>query len=283
MTKKKALVLAFLTAWPYLFLFFSWLVDRSGLIDPASPAAMTGFILYLVTLILTGLLVPSLVIFYLVYLLTRPDLPLDRKLIWSALLVIGHIFTMPIFWVLFIWKPRQYAPLDPATRFSLLLFAPLMLLLLLPLFYLLPMLLFEALFLLTDPALVDLSGSARLLLWVFIPALVALIIFMLGRQNYRRLHPPVLSRRAWLLLWAEFSLLSLPVAWFDTLILRGLLPTDAPPNTPAGLLIPALLLALLAQPLVIGWLFLVSRLLPKIEINNSGQSLSQITSPASQE
>ncbi len=272
MTKNKALILAFLTLWPYLFLFFSWLVDQSGLIDPASPASMIGFILYLVTLILTGLLVPSLVIFYLVYLLTRSALSLDRKLIWSALLVIGHIFTMPVFWVQFFWKPRQYAPLQPATRFSLLLFAPLMLLLLLPLFYLLPMLLFEALFLLTDPALVDLTGSTRLLLWIFIPVLVAFIIFMLGRLDYRRLHPPILSRRAWIFLWAEFSFLSFPIAWFDTLILRGLLPTDAPPNTPLDLVIPALLLAMLAQPLVVGWLFLVSRLLPRVEITTPGRA-----------
>jgi hypothetical protein len=227
--------------------------------------------------------VPSLVIFYLVYLIIKPDLTTDRKLVWSALLVIGHIFIMPVFWYLFIWKPRHYDPLQPASRFSLLLFAPLILLLLLPLFYLLPMLLFEALFLLTDPTLVDLSGSARLLLWVAVPISGALIIFLMGRLTYRRVQLHQLSPQGWILLWAGYAFLSLPVAWFDTLILRSLLPTDAPPNTPAGLAWIALILALLAQPLVVGWLYLVSRLLPKVENTHPGQSLSGIVSPTSLE
>ena len=49
---------------------------------------------------LTPIIVLALMAFYLGYLFTRSQLPLDRKLVWAAILVIGHVFSMPVFWYL---------------------------------------------------------------------------------------------------------------------------------------------------------------------------------------
>ena len=89
-------------------------------------------------LLMTPIVVYALLVFYLVYLFTT-QMPLDRKLVWAALLVIGHVFTMPVFWYRHIWKPRSLAPLEASSRFSLLVFGPLLIVLLLPLTYLFPM------------------------------------------------------------------------------------------------------------------------------------------------
>jgi len=283
MSKNKALLLAGLTLWPYLFLLFGWLLDLSGLLASTGSQPPVAFILFLLVMALTALLVPALVIFYLVYLLTRPALSLDRKLVWAALLVIGHVLIMPLFWYLFLWKPHEFPPMKAASRFSLLVFAPLLLVLLLPLALLLPMLLIDTLFYTTGLGYDDLAGMARGWAWVVGPILGATLIYLIGRSCYRWCNPPHLTRLAWVLLWAMFSLLSLPVAWFGTLVTRAMLPTDAPPFTPAGLAGVALILALFAQPLVIAWLYIVSHILRRVDFTAPEPTSWEIASPGSLE
>jgi hypothetical protein len=94
---------------------------------------------------------------------------------------------------------------------------------------------------------------------------------------------PHLSRKAWVLLWALFTMLSLPVVWFGTLVARAMLPTDAPPYTPAGLSAVALILALLAQPLVLAWLYAISRILRRMEFTGLEPTSQEIASPTSLE
>jgi hypothetical protein len=64
----------------------------------------------------------------------------------------------------------------------------------------------------------------------------------------------------WTLIWGVFSVQSLPVIWYATIVLRGMLPSDAPPNTLRDLTRIALVLAVVAQPFVLGWLVAISRL-----------------------
>jgi hypothetical protein len=189
MTKNRALFLAGLTLWPYLFMLLGWLLDLSGLFPSTSTEAPVAFVLFLLVLALTFLLVPALLIFYLVYLLTRPALSLDRKLVWVALLVIGHVLIMPLFWYLFVWKPREFPPMQPHSRFSLIVFAPLQLVLLLPLALLLPMLLIVTLFYGTGSGYEGLAGTARSWAWVLGPILGSALIFYIGRSCYHWCNP----------------------------------------------------------------------------------------------
>jgi hypothetical protein len=249
MTKGKAITLAVFTLWPFLVIATGLLFELTGMIpmDAAKPPAV--FVLLLALLYLTPLVVLALLIFYLVFLFTRVQLPLDWKLVWAALLVIGHVFTMPVFWYLHVWKPRTSAPMQAPSRFSLLVFSPLLIVLLLPLIYMLPMTIFFTA-----------NQSALQWVWVIGPVLGAACIFIVGRLCYlwlkRDSSPPV----AWTLIWGVFSVQSLPVIWYATIVLRGMLPSDAPPNTLRDLTRIALVLAVVAQPFVLGWLVAISRL-----------------------
>ena len=138
MTKGKAITLAAFTAWPFIVPAIGLLFEATGLIPSAAAEPPAAFVVFYALLCLTPIEVLALLIFYLGYLFTRPHLSLDWKLVWAVALVIGHVFIMPVFWYLHIWKPRYFAPMQASSRFSLLVFGPLFIVLLLPLAYLFP-------------------------------------------------------------------------------------------------------------------------------------------------
>jgi hypothetical protein len=90
--------------------------------------------------------------------------------------------------------------------------------------------------------------------------LEATLIFLAGKLFYFWLTRTSSLRLVWICLWGVFSVMSFVVIWYAIVVLRSLLPSDAPPNTLADLARIALLLALVAQPVVIGWLFAATHL-----------------------
>ena len=252
MTKGKALLLAALTAWPFLVPVIGLLIETIGLIPSTAAQPPAAFILFLVLLYLTPIVVLALLVFYLVYLFTRPQLSMDRKLVWAALLMIGHVFIMPVFWYLHIWRARSYPPMQASSRFSLLVFGPLLIVLLLPLAYLFPMAL------ITEPAII--ANTALHWAWVIGPILVGALIFIVGKLFYIWLMRTSSPRLVWIFLWGFFSILSFVAIGYAVIVLRSLLPSDAPPNTLTDLVNIALVLTLIVQPGVIGWLFAATHL-----------------------
>jgi hypothetical protein len=221
-------------------------------------------------LCLTPIEVLALLVFYLGYLFTRPQLSLDWNLVWAAVLVIGHVFTMPVFWYLYIWKPRYFAPMQASSRFSLLVFGPMLIALLLPLMVLLPMTLIYVAAFSPSPDAIEVANTAHYWAWVVGPVLGATVIFVVGRLCYAWFLRANSRRAAWIFLWGVFSVMSFPVIWYVTVVLRSMLPSDAPPNTLRGLTDIAVVLALVAQPAVLGWLFAVSRMLRSFESKYTG-------------
>jgi hypothetical protein len=269
MARRKAYLLAGLTIWPFLFPLLGWLSELLGLIPISSPQPPPAFIIFMGMLWLTVIEILALLVFYLYYLFIRTELPTDRKLVWAATLVIGHVFVMPVFWYLLIWKPRKYLPLQPNSRFSLLVFGPLMIVLLVPLTFLLP---FTLLF---TPALIN--GDAPLQIgellgawvWVVAPLLGAATIYWIGRWGYAAFTNLPSRLAAWAFLWGVFSLIAVPVIWYAIAVLRGLVPTDADPNTLSELAEIIPILALLLQPFVLVWLFMASRIFLTINLTSS--------------
>ena len=270
MTKGKAIILAAFTAWPFVVPAIGLLFEATGLISSAAAEPPAAFVVFYALLCFTPIEMLTLLIFYLGYLLTRPRLSLDWKLVWAAVLVIGHVFTMPVFWYLHIWKPRYFAPMQASSRFSLLVFSPLLLMLLLPLMVLFPMTLIQIAA--SSPGLgsVTSANTAHYWAWVVGPVLGAAGIFVVGRSCYDWLLRASSRHVAWIFLWGVFTVMSFPVIWYATLVLRSMLPSDGPPNTLKDLTGLAVVLALVAQPFVLGWLFAVSRILRRFESIETG-------------
>ena len=267
MTKGKAIALAAFTAWPFLVPVIGLLFEGTGMLPSSAAEPPGAFVVLYALLCLTPIVVFALLVFYLGYLFTRPQLSLDWKLVWAAVLVIGHVFTMPVFWYLFIWKPRYFVPMQASSRFSLLVFGPLLIVLLLPLMYLFPMTLTYG----SSPDSFTDAETALYWAWVVGPILGATAIFVVGRLCYTWFLRASSRRAAWIFIWGFFSVMSFPAIWYATVVLRSMLPSDAPPNTLRDLTSIALVLALVAQPVVLGWLFAASRMLRSFESIDTDQ------------
>lgn len=279
MTKGKAITLAAFTAWPFIVPAIGLLFEATGLIPSAAAEPPAAFVVFYALLCLTPIEVLALLIFYLGYLFTRAHLSLDWKLVWAAALVIGHVFIMPVFWYLHIWKPRYFAPMQASSRFSLFVFSPLLLMLLLPLMVLFPMTLIQVAALSPSLGSVTSANTAYYWAWVVGPVLGAAGIFVVGRLCCAWFLRASSRHAAWIFLWGVFTVMSFPVIWYATVVLRSMLPSDGPPNTLRDLTGFAVVLALVAQPFVLGWLFVVSRILRRFESIFTEQNSMSVEQP----
>jgi hypothetical protein len=259
MARGGAITLAAFTVWPFVVPVIGLLAEASGMIPSTATEPPAAFVGLMVMLCLTVIEVLALLLFYLGYLFTRPLLPLEWKAVWAAVLVFGHVFTMPVFWVLQVWKPRHVGPMQAASRFSLLVFAPVLVAFLLPTWFLLPTAVLCTLGTIADPT-VSLASIASFDVWAVAPILAALGLFFAGRALHR-LHACGRSRAAaWTATWAVFSTAAFVAAWFGLTVLTSVGASDHP--IPAFLCWTALVaaaLTLCAQALLVPWLIAVSR------------------------
>lgn len=267
MNKRWALLLAVFTAWPVLVYGFGTLIEAAGMLPESATEPPPIFALLVGLMCLTPVVVVGVLGFYLVYLFTRPRLSMDKKLLWAVILVVGNIYAMPVFWVLHVWNQGHSTPLPPPSKFSLLIYAPLILVLLLPQIYLLHLAVTTTFSWLlsygkTDP--IPAGDLAQSWAWVAGPVLGAAVLFGIGRVCYNWINLQGSRQIAWLCLWGTYLLASQPAIWFLLVFLVGIVPADHPANIWKGLGIAATALALVAQPFVAGWLYAVSRMTRKI-------------------
>jgi hypothetical protein len=105
-----------LTAWPvlYIFLFFgfiaasmiwmSWLPKEGGAHSSGLPVA---FLLLFAAHFATILLMFGLIAFYIIYLVKTDRVPQDKKVLWAAVLFLGNMLAMPVFFYLYVW-PEEW-------------------------------------------------------------------------------------------------------------------------------------------------------------------------------
>lgn len=77
---------------------------------------------------------------------------------------------MPVFWVLHVWKPRHLASMRESSRFSLLVFAPVLIAFLLPAAFLLPVSVVLTSFTLSGLS-ISLSSAFSYDMWIIGPIL----------------------------------------------------------------------------------------------------------------
>ncbi len=91
----------------YLYVLFPQLEDLFGK-NPARYDELFNMVLWLH--LGTMLLFLLLLAFYVRQARRSPHVPNPRRGRWVALLVIGNMFAMPVFWYLYIWRPRPSFP-----------------------------------------------------------------------------------------------------------------------------------------------------------------------------
>jgi len=147
-----------------------------------------------------------------------------------------------------------------ASRFSLLVFAPVLVAFLLTGLFLLPAGELISFIAILDPT-IPLSGAASYDRWVVGPFAAVFGLFLAGRWLHS-LHAR--GRRhfaAWMITWAVFSGGLFLAIWFGLTVLTSVGASDKPPvvflSWTGGV---ATVLTLLAQALVVPWLYGVSRM-----------------------
>jgi uncharacterized membrane-anchored protein len=150
-----------------------------------------------------------------------------------------------------------------ASKFSLLVFAPVLVTFLLPTLFLLPTGALLTLIAMLDPT-ISLSSAASYCMWIIGPIVAAIGLFFTGRVLYSRYLRGRSRRSVWGSTWAVFSVTLFLAIWIGITILTSIGASETPSST--FLSLTALIAAgviLLAQALVIPWLIFVSRMLPK--------------------
>ena len=108
LNKPIKLIVGALTAWPlvYMFVFLGFIVvsiarmGRTG--DPARGMPTTALVFFVVHFA-TILLMFGLLTFYAVYLYNSERVPKDKKALWAAVLFLGNVVAMPVFFYVYVW------------------------------------------------------------------------------------------------------------------------------------------------------------------------------------
>ena len=156
--------------------------------------------------------------------------------------------------------------MNTASKFSLLVFAPVLIAFLLPTLFPLPAGVLITLLAIFDPT-VSFAGAASYGIWVIGPVAAAFGLFLGGRW----LHSLCLRGRspcaAWRVIWAVFSVSLFIAIWIGFTVLTSVGASDKPAHIfLSWTALIAAGLTLLAQGLVIPWLVVVSRMLPGVQV-----------------
>lgn len=120
MSRTGKLLLGFATIWPILYVcgFVIFVGSSAFLLIQSTPqpgqlplGGVQGFMMLFGLHLLTMLWMMALMVFYLVHLVKTERIESDKKLLWAALLILGGMFAMPVYWYLNIWS-------EPASSIS---------------------------------------------------------------------------------------------------------------------------------------------------------------------
>lgn len=107
-----------LTLWPilYFFLFIGFFAFTvfSVLFHAASsspefsgdPAPLAFFPAFFLLHLITITIMLGLMIFYIVHLFKSPRVAPDKKILWLILLLLAGMFSMPVFFYLYVWREQ---------------------------------------------------------------------------------------------------------------------------------------------------------------------------------
>ncbi len=74
--------------------------------DPTSPDAPDWLLYFTAFHFFMYLYTGFLLTFYLIHLFGNRNIGKERKILWTLLLILGSLLTMPVYWFLHIWRAR---------------------------------------------------------------------------------------------------------------------------------------------------------------------------------
>lgn len=114
MKKPTKFILGIATLWPilYMAIFFIFVFSQVFLFPqkeaPSPSGPPTRFLVIFGLHFLTMLWIFVLLIIYIVNLFRNERVPQDKKALWAAVLFLGNMVAMPIYWYLYIWRePKE--------------------------------------------------------------------------------------------------------------------------------------------------------------------------------
>ena len=116
LTKKKAVLLGLATFWPLVYIPLAMILGFSLVVF--MPYLKTSnhtphiffpfFFLFLIPFaiihIATIFSMTFLLVFYIYYLFKSGKVPENQQLVWTILIVLLPLFSMPVFWYLYVWE-----------------------------------------------------------------------------------------------------------------------------------------------------------------------------------
>ena len=126
LNKPVKLLVGALSLWPFLYIFvffgfiatsFLWMTRADGGRERSSGPPL-AFLLLFAAHLATMLLIFALIAFYIVYLFKTDRVEQDKKALWAAVLFLGNMVAMPVFFYLYIWPdqwPRTMKPTLPTS------------------------------------------------------------------------------------------------------------------------------------------------------------------------
>ena len=103
------LALGALTVWAFLY-FLVFMLFLAGAMASHNLASSPGFIAafdMVLSLRLSILLIPALLVFYLAYLYSTGTVPSRKKPLWALALASASVVAMPAFWYVHLWRPGR--------------------------------------------------------------------------------------------------------------------------------------------------------------------------------
>jgi hypothetical protein len=166
--------------------------------------------------------------------------------------------------------------MDKASKFSLVVFAPVLGAFLLPALFLLPAGILMALLAIFDPT-ESFPGFTAYSLWIIAPVAAAFILFFGGRRLLPFHHRVWSPRFAWTVTWVIFSTVLFLAFWFGMTVISSIGASDKPLHIfLAWTAIFAAGLTGMAQVLIIPWLYMVSKVLRSDLTFNSVENPGQV-------
>jgi hypothetical protein len=114
MSRGKAIALAILTAWPFLYMILFMCIMFGTIISDCCgggpPSTLPSIFLIIIPLhLLTMLEMVALLVIYIVHVFKTDRVPQDKKALWAVVLFLGNMLAMPVYWYFYIW-PAQVPP-----------------------------------------------------------------------------------------------------------------------------------------------------------------------------
>ena len=89
----------------FLFMFAEILAFQFNLIDEFMNSIFNKF--FFKFHFLSSLNFLGLWVFYIVYLFKTDRVPKDKKALWAAVIFLGHMFAIPVFWYFYVRKQPE--------------------------------------------------------------------------------------------------------------------------------------------------------------------------------